>query len=219
MYQHLMNYWTETMQDDIYMIVTEGWQANPDLIPPALLIARYFKTEQGAIESRQAEQEALSAQVEELNEEHSGEDGLLEDARNDKGKITKASIMRQQKELTVDDKDEADLLDLYLQLLDQAAEAGKNMKDAQQMLDAKVVEKYNTLTQPEIINLVVDDKWLAALAASVQSELDRISQTLTARIKELAERYEKPLPQQTQTVEELTGKVDIHLKMMGFLWK
>ena len=219
MYQHLMNYWTETMQDDIYMIVTEGWQANPDLIPPALLIARYFKTEQGAIESRQAEQEALSAQVEELNEEHSGEDGLLEDARNDKGKTTKASIMRRQKELTVDDKDEADLLDLYLQLLDQTVEAGKKVKDAHQALDAKVAEKYNALTQPETITLVVDDKWLAAIAASVQRELDRISQTLTARIKELAERYAAPMPRQIQTVEELTGKVDIHLKMMGFLWK
>lgn len=218
MYQHLMTYWTETMQDDVYIIVTEGWQANPDLIPPGLLIERYFKTEQSAIEGEQAEQETLSAQVEELNEEHSGEDGLLEDARNDKGKITKASIMRRQLELTANDKDEADLLDLYLQLIDQAAEVGKKVKDAQQALDIKVTEKYNALTQPEIITLVVDDKWLAALANSVQGELDRISQTLTDRIKELAERYETPLPQQTKAVEELTGKVDSHLNKMGFVW-
>ena len=39
-YQHLMDYWAETMQDDAYMIVSDGWKAMPngkpntDLIPP-----------------------------------------------------------------------------------------------------------------------------------------------------------------------------------------
>ena len=103
--------------------------------------------------------------------------------------------------------------------LEKEAEAGRKAKDAGQVLDAKVAERYNTLTQPEIITLVVDDKWLSALAASVHGELDRISQTLTGRIKELAERYAAPLPQQTRTLDELTGKVGAHLKKMGFVWK
>ncbi|MCX6068216.1 MAG: hypothetical protein NT121_21110, partial [Chloroflexi bacterium] len=62
------------------------------------------------------------------------------------------------------------------------------------------------------------DKWLAALVTSVQGELDRISQTLTGRIGELAERYAVALPEQTQSIDELTGKVDAHLKKMGFVW-
>jgi hypothetical protein len=41
---------------------------------------------------------------------------------------------------------------------------------------------------------VVDDKWMARLSAAVQGELDRVSQTLTGRIRELAERYATPLP-------------------------
>ena len=65
---------------------------------------------------------------------------------------------------------------------------------------------------------MVDDKWLATISRDVQTEMDRISQRLTQRIKELAERYETPLPQQHKEVNELTSKVDAHLKKMGFVW-
>ena len=45
---------------------------------------------------------------------------------------------------------------------------------------------------------MVDDKWLAALDAAIHGEMDRISQALTQRVKELAERYETPLPQMVE---------------------
>ena len=79
-----------------------------------------------------------------------------------------------------------------------------------------MVAKYGALTEDEIKALVVDDKWLAALAADVQTELDRVSQALTGRIKELAERYATPLPQLDEEVEALSAKVDAHLEKMGF---
>src|SRR5579885_199900 len=41
-YQHLMIYWTDTMQDDVYMIALDSWKANSDLIPKQLIIQRYF---------------------------------------------------------------------------------------------------------------------------------------------------------------------------------
>src|SRR6266513_4133177 len=47
-YQHLMDYWAETMQDDVYLLVLEGWksvldgQPNTDLIPQLLIVTRYF---------------------------------------------------------------------------------------------------------------------------------------------------------------------------------
>ena len=47
--------------------------------------------------------------------------------------------------------------------------------------------KYSRLTNDEIKTLVVEDKWLAALAEKVQSELDRVSQALTGRIIQLTE--------------------------------
>ena len=52
----------------------------------------------------------------------------------------------------------------------------------------------------------------------MQGELDRVSQTLTGRIRELAERYATPMPQLTEEVETLARRVDEHLKKMGFAW-
>src|ERR1035441_8844933 len=119
LYQHLMDYWAETMQDDCYLIAGDGWReaaqprliledkakktkAKPDfslgkkkyqaeLIPPALVIARYYAAAQAEVGALEAQVAALQQQIEEMAEEHGGEGGLLEDAKNDKDKLTKAS--------------------------------------------------------------------------------------------------------------------------------
>jgi len=79
----------------------------------------------------------------------------------------------------------------------------------------KVFQQYAKLTEDDIKTLVVDDKWLATLAAAVQGELHRVSQTLTGRIRQLAERYAIPLPQLTGEVATLASRVEEHLKTMG----
>ena len=101
-YQHLMDYWAETMQDDVYMLVSDGWIANTDLIPKALIIARYFAAEQTAIEKLEMERDDISRQMEELDEEHGGEEGLLFDAKNDKGKLSSKSIKERLKGIKKD---------------------------------------------------------------------------------------------------------------------
>jgi type I restriction enzyme M protein len=63
----------------------------------------------------------------------------------------------------------------------------------------------------------VDDKWVATLEQAVKGEMDRISQRLTQRIKELAERYATPLPMLITETETLTKKVDAHIEKMGFI--
>ena len=45
-----------------------------------------------------------------------------------------------------------------------------------------------------------------------------VLQNLTRRLKELAERYETPLPKLQQQTKELSEKVVQHLKAMGFSW-
>ncbi len=226
-YQHLMDYWAEAMQDDAWMIVGDGWQAvqagkpNTDLIPPALIVARYFPNEQKAIEQLEADRDTITRQMEELDEEHGGEDGLLAEAKNDKGKLTKVSAKARLADIK-HDKDgleERKLLQTYVALTEQEATASKAVKDATKALDAKVAAKYGQLSAVDIKTLVVDDKWLAALASSVQGELDRVSQALTGRIKQLAERYETPIPTLTMEVEALAARVDKHLNKMGFQWK
>jgi len=226
-YQHLMDYWAETLQDDAWMIVADGWQAvqagkpNTDLIPPALIVARYFAAEQKAIEQLEAERDAITRQMEELDEEHGGEDGLLAEAKNDKGKLTKVSAKARLADIKRDKDagEERKLLQTYVDLTEQEATASKAVKEATKALAAKVAAKYSQLSAADIKTLVVDDKWLAALASSVQSELDRVSQALTGRIKQLAERYATPMPKLAVEVERLAARVDEHLKKMGFIWK
>ena len=114
--------------------------------------------------------------------------------------------------------DERKLLANYLALSEQEATAHTALKAAQENLMEKVFQQFAKLTEDDIKTLVVDDKWLATLAAAVQGELDRVSQTLTGRIRQLAERYAIPLPQLTNEVATLATRVDKHLKRMGAAW-
>ena len=244
-YQHLMDYWSGTMQDDCYLIAGDGWvqaaqpqliiddktrktKVRPDfslgkkryaaeLIPPALVIARYYAKEQAKIESLEAETAAFQQQLEELAEEHGGEGGLLEDARNDKDKLTKVSVAARLKEIKQDpdSADERKVLQTYLDLAEEESDTSTKMKAAQDALIVKVAAKYGQLTEDEIKTLVVDDKWFTTLAAAVQGELDRVSQTLTSRIRLLANRYAAPLPQIVDEVVQLAAKVAAHLQKMG----
>ena len=191
------------------------------MIPPALVVARYFAQEQADIEALETQLAALAQQMEETAEEHGGEGGLLEEAKNDKDKFTKASIAAQLREIGKADPDTADerrLLQHYLALIEQDADTGAKLKAAQDALMAKLASKYGQLAEDEIKTLVVEDKWLATLAAAVQGELDRVSQTLTGRIRQLAERYATPLPKLTGEVETLAARVDEHLRKMGAVW-
>jgi len=108
------------------------------------------------------------------------------------------------------------VLNDWLKLYADEADLKKRIKDAEADLDAEAYAKYPKLTEAEIKALVVDDKWLAALDAAIHGEIDRVSQQLTQRVKELAERYEIPMPQMVSRVTELEAKVNRHLEKMGF---
>jgi type I restriction enzyme M protein len=254
-YQHLMDYWAETMQDDCYLIAAEGWKAGAqpreirqvknkenklvwpeshdfkkgkhrfksDLIPAAILINRYFVTERDAIAVIEGELAAIEQQLDEKRDEHSGEEGLLADViegEGEKQKITAKAVKARLKEIgqDTDFADERRALADYSALLDNQTDAKARIKAAEENLDAKLDAKYPTLTEEEIKTLVVDDKWLATIAAAVQGELGRVSQTLTGRIRQLAERYATPLSQITDEVASLTSRVEEHLKKMGAVW-
>jgi type I restriction enzyme M protein len=85
-------------------------------------------------------------------------------------------------------------------------------------LESRLAAKYGKVTEEEIKTLVVDDKWLATLATAIQTELDRVSQALPGRIKQLAERYGTPMPKLASEVECLTARVEEHLRKMGAVW-
>jgi len=244
-YQHLMTYWNEIMQDDMYILAVDGWKAGNivirkireskdkkkkeiegleglegKLIPIEFIINRYFDAEQKTIEQLELQRDDIVQQQEEMVEEHSGEEGLLAEVIDDKGKIAKGEVLRRIKVIKDDNayEDELKVLQYYQKLIEQEAQIKKKIKEAQSDLEKKVITQYKALTEDEIKTLVVDDKWMAAVERNIKTEMDRISQHLTQRIKELAQRYETPLPNLTQEVKELSGKVNAHLKKMGFVW-
>ncbi len=134
--------------------------------------------------------------------------------------MNKGNVTARLKEIKGDKeaKDEAAVLKDWLSLSKDIAAKKRAIKVAEAELDAEVYAHYPGLTEDEIKALVVDDKWLAALDAAIHGEMDRISQTLTQRVKELAERYETPIPELTRQVAELEASVNRHLEKMGFAW-
>jgi type I restriction enzyme M protein len=235
-YQHLMDYWEATMRDDAYLIAEDGWKAETwrivesdkkgkekdkgwacDLIPKPLIVARYFAAEQAVIDRLGARLEAASAKLAELEEEHGGEEGVFSGF----DKINAAAVRERMKEVGADDTagDELAVLKQWLQLAADEAALKKRLKDAETELDAKAYAQYPKLGEEEIKNLVVDAKWLADLDAAIHAEMDRVSQSLARRVKELAERYESPLPRLDTRVAELEARVKRHLEKMGFAWK
>jgi type I restriction enzyme M protein len=152
----------------------------------------------------------------EMEEEHGGEDGLFSEL----DKVNKANVIARLKEIKGDKeaRDEAAVLNAWLKLATDEADRKKALKDAEASLDAKALAKYPKLTEADVKALVVEDKWLAALAAAIHGEMDRINQTLTRRVKQLAERYETPMPQAASQVAALEQAVNRHLKEMGFSW-
>jgi type I restriction enzyme M protein len=245
-YQHLMTYWSEMMQDDTYVLVQDGWSAGrvirelvknadgkfseiPDitlgrrklkaeLIPPALIVARFFAAEQAALEALEAKAEEATRAVEELDEEHGGEDGLLFDAKTDKGKLTAKSVKDRTRDIRTDKDagEERMMLKTCLALIEAEAAAAKAVKEAQADLDAVVVAQYDKLTEAEVKVLLVEDKWLAQVRGDVLAEVDRVSQVLAGRVKVLAERYATPLPKLAEDLDVLSARVAAHLKRMGF---
>jgi type I restriction enzyme M protein len=254
-YQHLMDYWAGTMQDDAYLISADGWVkgAQPreivqvknkdnklvwpephdylkgrrryksDLVPAPILVDRYFATERDAITALDDKLIEVEQRLDEAREENSGDDGLLNEViegEGDKQKITAKAVKARLKEIARDPSydEEREALEAYAALLEEQSDIKASRKKAQEELDRKIDAKYPTLTEAEIKTLVVDEKWMAHLQADVQGELERVSQTLTGRIRELAERYATPLPQLTDEVATLAARVEQHLLRMGASW-
>lgn len=347
LYQHAMDFWAAAMQDDCYLISADGWKAETyriveevkagqkkgqkkdrgwacDLVPKPLLVARYFASQQAAIDADGSALESAAAQLAELSEEFGGEEGALKDVatradaeaayraavlrawsagdpsgaaayqalqqeakaqgthllelsdqnyflklKNARGKLSLKSVKDQRNamgffaaegaaleqyirvadaektalkraetlfeaaetqalarledakasgEPLPDDGRDLDATMRFLELLDKQSELKTQIAAATKALDDLAYAKYPQLCEAEIQVLVVEDKWLAALGGAVRGELERVSQTLTGRVRVLAARYETPLPQIQARVEALGIRVEAHLKQMGAKW-
>ena len=249
LYQRLMDYWDTVMQDDVYLIAAAGWveAATPravvddrerriketadlaikrkkykmDVIPPALIVARWFTSEQANIENLRGTHESAASKLEDFVDEHStstgGEDGVLMGIANGLGRITKAAATGRLKTIRHEPEgdEEQDILMRCLELIDAESRAGKAVREAQAALDRAVLARYAALTVPEIKALVVDDKWRASIEAAIADDIQRPTLLLTDRVHQLAQRYERPLSEIDERVLKLSDRVAAHLERMG----
>lgn len=254
-YQNLMNYWAEIMQDDVYIIAVDGWVSGAktrelhqfknkdgklvwpegydfllgkrrfksDLVPGRILIERFFKSEQAALDELEIQLAAIEEELNEQREEHGVEGGLLEDVTEvdgDKRKINAKTVKKWLKDNSTnpDFAAESEAIANYGRLLEQQSTLKGQIRTATNALYSAMAEKYSALTEHEIKVMVVEDKWLGNLENAIKAEIDRISQALAHRVKELTERYETPLPIMVNNAKDLEKKVNQHLEKMGFSW-
>ena len=234
-FQQFMEYWLEVMRDDVYLIKLSGWVAelSPvlgkkgktigyvcELIPADLIEARFFAAERSRITELEAEVEAAGRELEELAEEHGGDEGLLSDVVSDSGKLTKGLVSARLKVLQklggvfADEEErlEWSLVERAAELLAIEARLKKAVKVEVEGLEGLVLRKYGVLSIEEVRSLVIEDKWFTAIVGRVRSELDRVSLGLMERVRVLSERYGVTLRELEDEVEQLAGRVAKHLK-------
>ena len=242
-YDCLMNYWGETMQDDCYMISSGGWSvqlytpqpaskknddkkkkekkaATPedivcDLLPVPIVVDEYFADKRDLIIAAEEFLSQNEAQLAELIEEQA-ENYLDEDNFPD-SKMTDANIKKRIKALDKKaDTEELAVLQKYLDLKGDISLYKKLIKERKYDLLTALLVKYADLSEEDIKRLVIEKKWFASLGSRLDGEMQRISQQLTSKVSALAERYAQTLPEIDAEIADLEAKVATHLKQMGY---
>ena len=241
-YDCLMNYWSETMQDDCYMISSGGWTVQLytpqpaskkkdekkkekkavapedvvcDLLPVPIVIDEYFAEKRDVIAAAEELLGQNEAQLAELVEEQA--DNYLDEDNFPDSKMTDANVKKRIKALDKrTDAEEIAVLQKYLDLKGDISLNKKLIKERKYDLLTALVVKYADLSEAEIKRLVIEKKWFTSLALRLDCEMQRISQQLTSKVLALAERYAQTLPEIDADITDLEAKVAAHLKQMGY---
>lgn len=213
-YQQLLIYWQDTLQDDCYIISRDGWKPTLlrgtkknatyedmmcDLLPVSIVLHEYFTNELSEIEKLTAKRNEVADELKSMVNsaiEEAGED--------DEDEIkTLTDEVKKTKEYKVKDKVRKEL--------------DKQLKEKKAKLTDAVSAKYTTFTEAEVINLVVEKKWLASISSMIQNEMQQVTQRLTTDVTAIVERYEQTLSNIDAEVRYLEAKVNEHLAKMGFV--
>ena len=242
-YDCLMNYWSETMQDDCYMISSGGWTVQLytpqpvskkkdekkkkekkavapedvvcDLLPVPIVIDEYFAEKRDIITAAEELLTQNEAQFTELVEDQA--DNYLDENNFPDSKMTDANVKKRIKALDKKtDADEIAVLQKYLNLKGDISLNKKLIKERKYDLLTAITVKYADLSVEDIKRLVIEKKWFASLALRLDGEMQRISQQLTSNVSALAERYAQTLPEIDADITDLEAKVAAHLKQMGY---
>jgi type I restriction enzyme M protein len=187
-----------------------------DLIPPSLIVSRYFAGAQAKIDGLSTKAEEIAQAIEEYVEEHGTEEGLLAEAMED-DKISKALAAARLKQAKYEgsDPDEIKALQHLIDRYNEEAAAKKAAKDAQAALDLATLKKYTDLTEADVQALVLDNKWASTIAARITDEVNDLTLALVSRIQQLGERYAETVQSLDAELAKIESTVANHLADMG----
>lgn len=194
-----------------------GWEGK--LLPKTVIERVYFAKEQAEIERAEQVVAESESRLEEFVEENSGEGGVLADyAKEESEDLDAKKIAAKLKELKKQKTtgEEFDVLAKYTELATTAKNQAGIVKELNKALDESVKNKYAELTEKEIKDLLVKQKWSFDIFEGIKSLYDTTSHKIATRVTELADRYENTLPDLEATVADYETKVKDHLKEMGF---
>ena len=247
-YEVLLSYWQQTMADDVFVLVQDGYGAAREieyeveiteskngekkekvkgwdgkLIPKALIEHAYFSAQRTKIDVAQQIVDETQSRLDEMTEEQTAEDGVLSDCIEDKedsDKIDPKKVAAKLKNLKKSDPDgeEYSTLHEYTELSKRLKDQSKIVKELYAALDALLKSKYAELDENEIKELLVNRKWYYSIFDGIKALYVTTSNNMANRIAELVERYENTLPELEQRVEDYEAKVKSHLERMGFKW-
>ena len=255
-YQVLLAYWNETMNDDVLLIIQDelgynlakitddikeepkeskkakkdsakekkpkepkiiGWEGR--LIPKQIVLDAFFALEQKEIEKAEEKLSQTESEFEEFIENNSDENGYFTDYMGDDEKIDSKKITSRVKLLTKEKKtqnEEYKILNNYVDYESSIKSQKKHITELKKVLDDNCRHRYETFTDAEIKDLLVNRKWYKAIDDGIQNLYITVANHLTKRIVELYERYENTLSELNTKLAEEEKEVAAHLAQMGF---
>ena len=240
-YDVLLNYWADAMQDDCYMIANDGWtfpevratksgkgdkkkaimydEIVCDLVPVSIVLAEYFTAETNEIEELSSSIESLQQELSDLVESNTDVFRFNDDDEDDKPVNVKiADVKKAIKNAKTDatSKEDLEILKLWESTYTKKEGYVSQWKQKRTELTEAVVAKYAALTEDEIKTLVVERKWLASVVGGCEALMQNVTHQIASDVTTLAERYEVTLGATESKVNDLEQEVLRSLKEMGF---
>jgi type I restriction enzyme M protein len=234
MYQHLMDYWADTMQDDFYELGSDGWSSGNEikriekkikkgdkeiikhvagieglegrLIPPALIIREYFPTEKKTIEEMETQAESFVSTMDELREEHGNEDGQLYNAMDDKQKISRKNLLNAIKELGKKSSDNAEEFDMLQEY--------KNLMEDEAQTQARIRETKADLEKKVIIQypaLSIDEIKTIVIEKKWLAEIEK---RIKGEMDDISHRLTKRIKELTERYETPLPQMETQVKTL-----
>jgi type I restriction enzyme M protein len=240
-YQGFMQYWDATMKDDLYLVVENGWvesalphkmeakskesvdfqvkkdKFHSETLPSSIIVRVFLAKEANALARSEADLEVISEELAEFCESNSGDEDLLSEYFNTKGRIVTKDLTSALKDKSLE-KEVIELLNQYKILVEKEDLIKNTKKKLEEDLTTKIIAKYKNLDEKLAKKLIIEDKWIDAVSVVIYGQLDQLIQTFTKRLTELEDRYKNPLPTIEKKRKELSNSVHKHLESMGVIF-